>query len=115
MVASSNSVRADAQQVDELRSVLSNRHCRFVLHHFSDASENAASLEDLSTAFATENNVDADQVAVRLHHVALPKLSSIGVLDYDAQFGTVQYSAPSTVENRLRIGESEPEYVVLVQ
>lgn len=97
---------------DELWSALSNRYCRFVLQYFSDTSEDTASVADLSTAVAREKDADEDQAALRLHHVALPKLNSIGVVNYDAGSKTVRYLGHSHLEDRLRIGESEPEYVV---
>lgn len=38
------------EQIDELLSTLANQHCRFVLEYFRDASEEVASVEDLTTA-----------------------------------------------------------------
>ncbi|NIC00980.1 hypothetical protein [Halobacterium sp. R2-5] len=112
---SQDTARTSTPTEDELHAALSNRYCRFVLHYFSDASESAASVADLSTAVAHEKDTDEDKAVVRLHHVALPKLSSIGVVDYDAANKTVSYLGHSHLEGQLRIGESEPEYVVAVQ
>lgn len=104
-----------ASQAGELRSALSNRYCRFVLHYFDDASGDTASVEGLSTAFARENEADADEVAVQLHHVALPKLSSVGVVEYDARSEAVQYHGHPRLGDQLRIGEAESGYVVEVR
>jgi len=84
---------------DELLATLNDPYCRFVLCHIRDASEAVASVERLSTAFAREHGVDTDQAAVRLHHTALPKLSDVGVLDYDARSNTVRYYSHSLLDD----------------
>ncbi len=100
---------------DELRSAICNRYCRFVLHYFSDADEEAVSVADLAAAVASEKDADERQAVVRLHHMTLPKLHRIGVLDYNTEDMTVRYLGHPHLEDRLYLGESEPEYVVALQ
>jgi len=114
-MASQKTPAADSPTEDELRSALCNRYCRFVLHYFSDEDEDAASVRDLAAAVASEKDADEGQAVVRLHHIALPKLHRIGVVDYDTEDMTVSYLGHPHLEDRLHLGESEPEYVVAVQ
>jgi len=100
---------------DELRTALSDRTCRFVVHYLSDAAESDASVAELSTTVARRDDSDEARIAVRLHHDALPRLSSVGVVDYDAERKTVRYPGHSHLENRLRIRRSDPEYAVEVR
>ena len=76
---------------DTLLSALANQQCRLVLSYFRDASEEHASLEDVATVLARRDHADETQVAIRLHHVALPKLDDVGLVDYDARTETVRY------------------------
>lgn len=86
------------EQRNELLAALTNQHCRFVVRSFRSASEDAASVEDLSTAFASQYGGDADEAAIYLHHVALPKLNDIGVVDYDAGSKAIHYHGHSELE-----------------
>ena len=102
-----NTSQPDPTQKYELLSVLANQHCRFVVRYFRDASEDDASVEELSTTFVRENDGDEDQAALHLHHTALPKLSDVGVVDYDARSKTVRYHGHSELEDVLDSMDSE--------
>lgn len=110
-MSSQTDSESDTGQRYERLAALTNKHCRFVLHYFRNASEDNsfASLEDLSTAFARENDEDEDRAAVHLHHIALPKLSDVGVVDYDAQSKTVRYHGHSELEDLLDVMDSASE------
>lgn len=107
-----NTAQTDTEQRDELLSALTNQHCRFVVRSFRDASEDDASVEDLSTAFARENDGDEDRAALHLHHTALPKLSDVGVVDYNARSKTVRYHGHPELENLPDVMDSESGSVV---
>ena len=79
------------RQWEDLLTTLADEHCRFVRSYFEDATEDHASVDDLATALARRTHADDTRVAVRLHHVALPKLDDVGVVDYDARTRTVRY------------------------
>lgn len=96
-----NVAQTGTEQRDELLAALTNQHCRFVVRSFGNASEDDASVEDLSTAFARQNDADADKAAIHLHHTALPKLNDIGVVDYDARSKTVHYHGHAELEDGL--------------
>ena len=95
-----NDPRDENRRGDDLLSTLANRHCRFVPGYFMEASEDVASVEELSTAFARESSrSDGTEVAKRFHHVALPKLAAEGVVDYDARSKTVRYRGHSRLDD----------------
>ena len=110
-----NATQTNTEQRDELLSTLTNQYCRFVLRYFGNASEKAASVEDLSTTFARENDGGEDRVALHLHHTALPKLSDVGVVEYDARSKTVRYHGHPRLEDLIRVRDSESELAVEVQ
>ena len=109
-----NDSQTDTEQRYELLAALTDQHCRFVARSFRDASEDDASVEDLSTAFARENAGDEDQAALHLHHTALPKLSDLGVVDYDARRKTARYHGHSDLEDVLDSMDSESKRAVTV-
>ena len=109
-----NDAQGNTQPRDELLSALTNQYCRFVLRYFRNTSEDAASVEDLSTSFARENGGDEDRAALHLHHTALPKLSDVGIVDYDARSTTVRYHGHPQLEDCHRLLSSEPELAVEV-
>lgn len=77
---------------DELFDALSDRHRRHVLAYLHDA-DGAVELEELVDCIVTRDaDREADRreaVATQLHHVHLPKMADIGLLDYDARASTV--------------------------
>ncbi|MFC7213181.1 hypothetical protein ACFQO4_03690 [Saliphagus sp. GCM10025334] len=83
---------------DTLLLALANRHSRFVIEYFKDAPEDHATVDDIATAFARRDHADETQVAIRLHHAALPKLDDAGLVDYDRRTKTVRYHGHSQLE-----------------
>lgn len=81
--------------VDRLLSALSREPNRGVVNFFREFSGDVASLDELAEYAAdSRNGCDArspEQVAIRLHHVGLPKLADAGVLDYDPRSKTVRW------------------------
>lgn len=98
----------------DLLAALTNQYCRFVVRYFRNASEDDASVEDLSSAFARENDEDEDQAALHLHHTALPKLSDVGIVDYDARSKRIRYYGHSELEDVLDSIDSESKRAVTV-
>lgn len=92
---------------DDLLSALTDQHCRFVIAYFRNVSADHASVDDVAAALARRDHADQTQVAIRLHHVALPKLDDVGFVDYDARTNTVRYHGHSELE---RIEEDLSEF-----
>lgn len=77
---------------DALFSALANKRRRHVLQYFQSSSDDVASLEELVDAVPRDERTDGrKRVALRLHHVTLPKLEDAGLLEYDARSNTVRY------------------------
>ena len=64
-----------------------------VLRYFHSSGDDIASNDDLIEFLHTRDARpdDREQIALRLHHMALPKLADLGLLDYDARSKTVRY------------------------
>ncbi|MCU4925250.1 hypothetical protein OB905_04515 [Halobacteria archaeon AArc-dxtr1] len=82
--------------LDELFGVLANAHARYTLYFLSDRQ--TATLEELTDAVtgfeaaATDRlaiSTDHDRVRIQLHHVVLPKLDTLGYLEFDVETLTV--------------------------
>lgn len=65
-----------------------------VTAYFDASSGETASLDDLARYAATQLSDTADwpteRIRLRLHHVVLPRLADIGVIDYDPRTSTVR-------------------------
>lgn len=84
---------------DQLLSVLSDRHCRFLLSYFSEASEDTAAVDDVANAISRHHSVDEHRAAMGLHHKVLPQLEHLGIVEYDPAARTVRYQGDSRLEN----------------
>lgn len=94
--------------LDERYGVLSDGCNRAVLRHFRESSTGDATLEELAIVAAARQNGsrtdDATVEAVYLHHVGLPKLAQLGVVDYDPQEKIVRYRGDSPMRGAVRDG-----------
>lgn len=79
---------------DEQYRLLASPHRRAALAALADRSA-PVDLEDLAREVVASECDDADdgacadEVAIRLHHVHLPKMVELGVLDYDPETARV--------------------------
>lgn len=90
---------------DETLRLLAHERRRKALQHLSQAEE-ATTVDSLAERVAAETDPDHDDGVVKsvetdLHHVHLPKMDEVGVVDYDARSGTVRYRPRPTVEELL--------------
>jgi hypothetical protein len=74
---------SDAESVDRLLSVLSNESNRHVVRYFRDSGEEVASLDELAGYASETMDRPPEDVALRLHHGGLPKLTEAGLVEYD--------------------------------
>lgn len=81
-----------------LLSALANQHCRSVIAYFRNTSDDRASVDDVAAALAQRDHADETKIAIQLHHVALPKLDGVGLVDYDERTKTVRYHGHSHLE-----------------
>lgn len=87
-----------SDQLDELLTVLADRHCRDTLSHLRDSPTDVASVRDLATDISEEDHGGTERVALRLQHSVLPRLADIDAVEYDARSRTVRYRGHSELE-----------------
>ncbi|QLG27453.1 hypothetical protein HUG10_07770 [Halorarum halophilum] len=71
--------------------------CRFALSYFRDASAELDSGDAVATA--RRDNDGEPRASIRFHHIALPKLAAVGLVDYDERTKTVRYHGHSRLEH----------------
>lgn len=93
---------AGLQSRDQLLSLLSAEHTRHVLRYFHGSREQVAPLEGVADYVETRQDApehsDPDHVATLLHHSTLPRLTALGIVDYDRRHHTVRYRGHPMVE-----------------
>ncbi|GAA0679234.1 ArsR family transcriptional regulator [Natronoarchaeum mannanilyticum] len=88
---------------DEIYATLADQNRRLILRYLQDAMGNAASRHQLAEHISERSSgpQNAEAVAIQLHHIHLPKLMDAGIVEYEAQAGSVQYTPLPTVETHL--------------
>ncbi|PSP56330.1 hypothetical protein BRC82_02225 [Halobacteriales archaeon QS_1_67_19] len=89
-----------SEAVNEQLNVLLDVQCCVVLYYFARHSTEVATIDDLGEFIRDQNQQEGDvtHIETRLHHVTLPKLADVGVLEYDARSNTARYRGHPTVE-----------------
>ena len=93
----------ETKSTESLLEALIDEERRNVITYLSDASGNVATRTELADYVSEHcpDTRDEAQVAIRLHHVSLPKLAEAGVLEYDPRSEAVRYYPDTKVENLL--------------
>lgn len=89
--------------------LLANCHCRAVLDYLENTDDGRASISELA-AYVSQHacaGTSLDQVTIRLHHSALPKLADAGLNHYDPETKTVQYIGHPLVEDCLDLVDGQ--------
>jgi hypothetical protein len=78
--------------VEQLDGVTPN-YCRVVLQYFDHHSTEVATVDDLVAYIRDQDPSEQDEthIAIRLHHVTLPKLADGGCIDYDPKSNTARF------------------------
>lgn len=89
-----------SEALNEPLNVLAHEQCRAVLYYFARHSTEVATVTDLAEFVHDQNRqaVTATHTKTRLHHVTLPRLAEVGVLEYDARSNTARYRGQPTLE-----------------
>lgn len=82
-----NAPRAEHDTLTTVRDVLANPYRRQVLQSLTADEDDVASVEGLVEELSDHDEVtdDRTRIAIKLHHVALPKLAEAGFIEYDAR------------------------------
>lgn len=96
----------DRLSVAELVAVLQPRLRQEVLTFLSESADREHDLRSLVEHLAERRTgegrpVDPDRIAIRLHHVHLPKLAEQGLVEFDPERGRVRYRPDRDVERYL--------------
>lgn len=81
---------------------------REVLEFFAERSIQRVGFDELvdhlaETRTSAGEPGDRDRIALRLHHVHLPKLADTGVIEYDADTGDLHYQPDGDLEHFLEV------------
>jgi len=90
-------------QVSTMYNALADRSRRLVLEYLRDCPDHTASVEQLAE-YVNEQSADtraSSPPTLRLHHVHLPKLDEMEVLEYDRESGVVHYQPNAAIEDLL--------------
>lgn len=89
-----------SEEVYDLLNVLADERCRSVFYYFARQSTEVARVDDLADFIRDRDHREADgtPTEARLHHVTLPRLAELGVLEYDARSNTARYRGRPNVE-----------------
>jgi DNA-binding transcriptional ArsR family regulator len=100
----------DGAWIDDVFDVLADEQRRHVLYCLqrtpgSEATVDAL-LEDVSATLSEGNGRTRDEVVTNLRHVGLPKMSDVGLIEYDARNGVVRFPGEPLVEVLLDVTAS---------
>lgn len=91
------------ERVDTLHHILAGEYRRAVLQYLVSTEDGVASIESLIDHIVEEENLadSREDVALRFHHVTLPKLAHAGLIEYDQRSATVRYRDDPLFEDKL--------------
>lgn len=92
--------------IDDLISVLDHRIRREVIHYLVNERHPETDLDAIAAHIAevrkgAGESIEQEQLALRLHHLHLPKLADTGLIEFDPRSGLVRYLSDSKMENLL--------------
>ena len=94
---------------DIVFDALASEHRRRIVRYFERVPRENATVDDLvDDAVATDGALgDRGRIALRLHHVALPKLARAGILEYDSERRRVRYLGSPEVARTLAVASGK--------
>lgn len=97
--------KRSSKRLNALFRALSSEHRRQVLRYFQTAKDEVATIDGLIDHIIEEGEggPTRDQLELTFHHVTLPKLADLGVIEYDNRSGSVRYREPPVVERVLTV------------
>ena len=92
-----------APSTADLHSILVSEERRLVLQFFRDRTERVATIDDLADYVVDRRDGvdDPTEAKLTLHHVSLPKLAAVGVLNYDHRSHVARYRGHVRLESLL--------------
>lgn len=99
--------------VDATLTLLSDGERRDILDILAFEADGSVNIDELVNRLVrrqtdrTGEFPSPDSIEMRLHHVHLPKLVEVGVVEYDAQGGEIYYWSDDRLEEWLERAQSE--------
>lgn len=92
--------------VDDVFRLLADRERRVVLRYLRETAAGTGSIDGaLEAVTEVEREFDPtysrERAGITLHHVHLPQLAGVGVVDYDERSGTIRYHEDDRLERAL--------------
>lgn len=94
-------VQNKEKNLDHIFKAFADERRRLVIQHLRDASYGVASYDDLVGYVSShcEDSHDSEKVKSQLHHVILPKLEKVDILEYDRRSEMIRYQSESVVDD----------------
>jgi hypothetical protein len=94
--------------VDEVCELLASERRRILLQYLISHPDEPVHVDDLVDYLIARGATDErDTIAIRLHHIHLPKVADAGVLSYTPTTGHVHYHRHHDLEEHLIATESD--------
>ena len=99
--------------LNAILEVLAHHHRREILRALVGAPDHTASVDELAGRICdreierTGERPGRDQIEMALHHVHLPKLADLGLVEYDARSQELRYRRNDLLENLLEYLDDE--------
>jgi hypothetical protein len=96
----------------ELMGVLAHPLRRDIMRYLIERNEKEADLGEIVKYLSgrdanPDQSINHEQIALKLHHVHLPKMGEAGVIDYDHAERTVEYHGEDSRGRYLKIFRAE--------
>ncbi|MFB6079544.1 MAG: ArsR/SmtB family transcription factor [Haloferacaceae archaeon] len=107
--ASEATLPRDEETIDDVLRAMADEHRRRILYHLR-ANGGVTDVDALVRHLSARTDLDPDSVAIRLHHVLLPRLAESGVVDYDPTRRRVRYCGGAFATELIEsVGDRERE------
>ncbi|GAA0679247.1 ArsR family transcriptional regulator [Natronoarchaeum mannanilyticum] len=99
--------------LDATFDALADAERRTILHYLTDAADHEATVDELVShitqqeASHTGELPSRDSIEMRLHHIHLPKLVEVGLVEYDTRTEQLRYWSDDRLETWLERARDE--------
>jgi len=88
----------NGDSLDTYLTLVADRRRRRLLEHLRDNGNSEFQIDDLvdqlyqaGPTAGDDQQMSRDELAIQLHHSHLPRLADHGVVEYDHDYGTIEY------------------------
>lgn len=96
----------DADEIDEILTLLSNVRRRYVLSYFVKVEEDTASIDDIVSYVLDQLDESSESVEknirITLAHKHIPKIDDYDIIEYNPQDQMIQYHGDKKLEHLVK-------------